>query len=97
MGIVSSVESAPLIQIANEFTVVRVGYTRTGSGERLVVTSPRLGYETHLDPLQLESLTWQGPEMFSALLETPYGPGTKITNARPLSELFRTDADPWVF
>jgi hypothetical protein len=87
-------DGEPIFQIANEFTVVRVGYTRTGSGERLVITSPRLGFETHLDPLQLESLTWQAPELFSALLETPYGPGAKLT-ARPLSELFRKDSVAW--
>jgi hypothetical protein len=76
-----------IIQIANEFTVVRVGYRRTGSGERLVITSPRLGFQTELDPLQLESLTWQTPEMYSALLDTPYGPGAEL-RARPLSDLF---------
>lgn len=76
-----------IIQIANEFTVVQVGYQRTGSGERLVITSPRLGFQTLLDPLQLESLTWQRPEMYSALLNTPYGPGAEL-RARPLSDLF---------
>lgn len=80
----------PIFQIANEFTVVRVGYTRTGSGERLVVTSPRLGFECQLDPLQLESLTWQTPELYSQLLDTPYGPGAEF-NAQPLSALFGKD------
>jgi hypothetical protein len=79
-----------IIQIANEFTVVQVGYLRTGSGERLVITSPRLGFQTHLDPLQLESLTWQKPEMYSRLLDTPYGPGAEL-HARPLSDLFGKD------
>jgi len=79
--------AGPIIQIANEFTVVRVGYVRTGTGERLVIRSPRLGFETQLDPLQLESLTWQTPEMYSDLLDTPYGPGAEL-NARPLSDLF---------
>jgi hypothetical protein len=79
-----------IIQIANEFTVVRVGFARTGAGERLVITSPRLGFETQLDPLQLESLTWQTPELYSKLLDTPYGPGAGL-NARPLSDLFTKD------
>lgn len=93
MGIILG-DRDPIFQIANEFTVVRVSYIRTGSGERLVVTSPRLGFETHLDPLQLECLTWQGPEVYSALLENPYGPGAKL-NARPLSELVRRDSVAW--
>jgi hypothetical protein len=79
-----------IIQIANEFTVVQVGYLRTGSGERLVITSPRLGFQTQLDPLQLESLTWQTPELYSKLLDTPYGPGAEL-RARPLSDLFGKD------
>ena len=89
MGIIHGGDG-PIIQIANEFTVVRVSYTRTGAGERLVIESPRLGFETRLDSMQLESLTWQPPEMFSNLLETPYGPGAEL-NARPLSDLFAKD------
>lgn len=84
-------DGGPIIQIANEFTVVRVRYARTGSGERLTITSPRMGFETQLDPLQLECLTWQEPEAFSRLLDTPYGPGADLNNARPLSDLFRKD------
>jgi hypothetical protein len=80
----------PIIQIANEFTVIQVSYSNTGPGERLVITSPRMGFQTMLDPLQLESLTWQTPEMYSKLLDTPYGPGAKL-NARPLSALFGKD------
>jgi hypothetical protein len=80
----------PIIQIANEFTVIQVSYTSTGQRERLLISSPRLGFQTLLDPLQLESLTWQGPEMYSKLLDTPYGPGAEL-NARPLSALFGKD------
>ncbi|QOW01558.1 hypothetical protein [Rhodococcus pyridinivorans] len=90
MSIIHNDRGEPIIQIANEFTVIQVGYTRTGSGERLVVTSPRLGFQTHLDPLQLESLTWQTPDMYSELLDTPYGPGSEL-KASPLSALFRKD------
>lgn len=79
-----------IIQIANEFTVVRVGYIQTGGGERLIIESPRLGFRTELDALQLESLTWQTPEMYSRLLDTPYGPGQEM-KARPLSDLFGKD------
>lgn len=94
MGILSG-DSRAVFQIANEFTVVRIAYVNTGSGERMVITSPRLGYETHLDSLQLESLTWQTPELYSSLLETPYGPGTKLDNAHPLSDLFVKRSTVW--
>jgi len=90
MSIIYNDGGAPLIQIANEFTVVQVGYTRTGAGERLVITSPRMGFQTVLDPLQLESLTWQTPDLYSALLNTPYGPGSELKGS-PLSALFGKD------
>lgn len=90
MGIIHTDEGDPVLQIANEFTVVRVSYVRTGNGERVVISSPRLGFEVQLDPLQLESLTWQEPELFSKLLHSPYGPGTSM-NARPLSDIIPKD------
>ena len=76
------------IQVANEFTLVQVRHVRTHNGERLEITSPRLGYEIKLDPLELESLTWQTPETFSRLLESPFGPGSEM-RARPLSDLLQ--------
>lgn len=63
------------IQIGNEFTLVHVREVRTRNGERLEIKSPRLGYCIHLDPLELESLTWQPTETFSCLLADPFGPG----------------------
>jgi len=38
MGIIQN-DDGPVIQIANEFTVVRIAYARTGNGERLVITN----------------------------------------------------------
>lgn len=67
-----------VIQIANEFTVVTIKHVLTGGGERLVIKSQRLGFETQLDPMQLESLTWQPPALYSTLLKTPLGPGADI-------------------
>jgi hypothetical protein len=90
MSIIYNDGGEPIIQVANEFTVVQVGYTRTGAGERLVITSPRMGFRTLLDPLQLESLTWQTPDLYSTLLNTPYGPGSEL-RASPLSALFGKD------
>lgn len=86
MTIIRNEGQDPIIQIANEFTVIQVSYISTRQRERLLVSSPRLGFQTLLDPLQLESLTWQTPEMYSKLLDTPYGPGVKL-DARPLSAL----------
>jgi hypothetical protein len=62
------------IQIANEFTTVQVRKVYTRNGERLEIESKKLGFVIRLDAMQLESLTWQQPELFSKLLETPLGP-----------------------
>jgi hypothetical protein len=51
---------------------VRKVWTR--NGERLEIVAPRLGKHIRLDPLELESLTWQTTETFSKFLETPFGP-----------------------
>ncbi len=74
------------IQIANEFTTVRVRKQFTRNGERLEIHSAKLGTTIMLDPLELESLTWQTTETFSRMLETPYGP--EEVDGRPLSDLF---------
>lgn len=68
----------PVIVIGNEFTVVNVQAVATRNGMRLELTSPRMGYSIQLDPLELESLTWQTTETFSRMLETPYGPGAEL-------------------
>lgn len=72
--------------ITNEFTSIRVRKVTTRNGERLEISSTKLGYTVRLDPLELESLTWQPPALFSELLETPYGP-EEDTGTRPLSDL----------
>jgi hypothetical protein len=75
--------------VGNEFTSVRVRKVRTRNGERLVISSPNLGFEVRLDALELESLTWQRPETFSRLLESPYGPEEDVQDMRSLSELLQ--------
>jgi hypothetical protein len=60
--------------VTNEFGVAYVRKVRTRNGERLEISSPRLGYKIRLDALQLEALSWQRSESLSALLETPFGP-----------------------
>ena len=75
----------PLV-VANEFTQVEVRKRRTRNGERLEIVSPNLGRSILLDPLELESLTWQDAALFSTLLVTPYGPEDE-PRARSLSDL----------
>jgi hypothetical protein len=63
-----------VIALANEFTEVVVERVRTRNGARLRISVPSSGREILLCPLELEALTWQGPELFSRLLRTPHGP-----------------------
>lgn len=79
------------LTIANEFTTIRVRKVRTRNGERLEVSSAKLGFSIRLDPLELEALTWQDAALFSALLHTPYGPEDDVDDIRPLTELMQTD------
>lgn len=67
------VDGAEPIELVNEFASVRVFKVRTHNGERLRIESERMGLSVDLDPLELESLTWQSPETFSGLLATPVG------------------------
>ena len=64
----------PVIGLANEFTEVVVQRVRTRNGVRLLISVPSSGRQIMLCPLELEALTWQGHELFSALLSTPHGP-----------------------
>lgn len=61
-------------ELTNEFATVRVRRVFTRNGVRLEITSPRLGRSIRLDPLSLESLTWQTDETFSEMLRHPFGP-----------------------
>lgn len=63
-----------VIELTNEFAYVRVCKIWTRNGERLEIEAPKLGYRIRLDPLELESISWQTPETFSRLLQTPFGP-----------------------
>lgn len=62
------------VTLANEFTAVRLRIVDNVQGARLEIHSTKLGYSIRLDPLALESLTWQAPELFSEFLKTPLGP-----------------------
>jgi len=69
-----TVKNTPVIELGNEFATVHVRKVFTRNGVRLDISSPRLGYSIRLDPLALESLTWQNIDVISKFLETPYGP-----------------------
>lgn len=62
------------IVIANEFSEVHVVRVETRNGSRLMVQAPKSGQWITLDPLELESLTWQSSATFSAMVGHPYGP-----------------------
>jgi hypothetical protein len=64
-------EGDPLV-IANEFSEVRISKVHTHNGPRLLIESPKSGQWITLDPLELESLTWQEPATFSALVGHPF-------------------------
>jgi hypothetical protein len=64
------------VELANEYATVQVRRVRTRNGVRLEISSPQLGRAIRLCPLELEALTWQTHETFSAFLRTPFGPET---------------------
>ncbi|MEU0686950.1 hypothetical protein [Streptomyces uncialis] len=70
---VNSVEAE--FTVINEFTAVRISKIRTPNGHRVEIRSLRLGHRVRLDPLALESISWQSPDVFSTFLDQPFGPG----------------------
>jgi hypothetical protein len=62
------------IVIANEFSEIRVAKVRTRNGSRLLIESPKSGQWIALCPLELESLTWQSTQTFSAMVGNPFRP-----------------------
>lgn len=62
------------IVIGNEFAEIRVSRIESRNGARLLVESPRSGQWVTLDPLELEALTWQNVETFSAMIGRPFAP-----------------------
>lgn len=61
-------------ELANEYAMVTVRKVYTRNGVRLEIVAPRLGRGIRLDPVELETLTWQSHETFSQWLRTPFGP-----------------------
>lgn len=72
-----TMDEPPQIDLSNAYASVRVRKVHTGNGVRLEIHAPKLGHTIRLDPLELESLTWQDKGLFSTLLSEPYGPDAK--------------------
>ncbi len=68
----NSNETSEKLQLANEFTSVIMTKRRTRNGERLEIFCPRSGSKVLLDPIQLESLTYQDSELYSDLINMQY-------------------------
>jgi hypothetical protein len=64
-------EGEPIL-LGNEFAEVRVTKVRTRNGARLLIESTKSGDWIALCPLALESLTWQLPATFSAMVGSPF-------------------------
>ena len=62
------------LTIANEFSEITVSRVETRNGTRLLIDSPKSGQWIALDPLELEALTWQTVQTFSAMIGSPYAP-----------------------
>jgi hypothetical protein len=67
-------EVGDAIELGNEFAQVRICRVETRNGSRLLIESPKSGQWIALCPLELEALTWQGPQTFSAMIGHPFGP-----------------------
>ena len=61
------------VELANEFAAVTVTVVETRNGVRLRIESLRAGRSIDLDPLELETLTWQSHDLFTGLLAEPFG------------------------
>jgi hypothetical protein len=62
------------IELGNEFAEIRVCRVETRNGSRLLIESPKSGQWVALCPFELEALTWQNPQTFSAMIGKPFGP-----------------------
>ncbi|MCI2418356.1 hypothetical protein MOQ72_13035 [Saccharopolyspora sp. K220] len=62
------------IVLGNEFAEVRVCRVDTRNGARLLIESPKSGQWVALCPYEVEALTWQNPDTYSALIGNPYAP-----------------------
>lgn len=66
-----------VIELSNEFASVRIRRVELKNGTRLEISSPRMDYAIRLDPMELQSLTWQEKSVFSEFLSEPFGPAER--------------------
>lgn len=69
-----AVEAEPVMQIGNEYTIIRIRRHETAAGPRVSLRSPKLEYHCWLDPAELDAIAHENSDFFSRLLETPLGP-----------------------
>lgn len=78
------------LELGNEFAEIRVSLVRTRNGARLLIESPKSGHAVALCPYEVEALTWQNTETFSAMIGKP---GHPLIDPEPEPEL-EPEADP---
>jgi hypothetical protein len=74
LGALQDQRDGEALVIGNEFSEIRVAKVHTRNGARLLIESPKSGQWVTLDPLELESLTWQNAATFSAMVGNPFAP-----------------------
>jgi hypothetical protein len=62
------------LRLGNEFAEIVIERVDTRNGARVVISAPRSGRSVSLCPLELEALTWQNTETFSAMIGKPFEP-----------------------
>lgn len=62
------------LTLGNEFSEVEVRKVHTRNGVRLLIRAPKSEQWVTLDPLELESITWQNATTFSRMIGNPYHP-----------------------
>ena len=63
------------VELANEFAAVTVSVVETAQRRAPAHrVGAALGRSIDLDPLELETLTWQTHDLFTGLLADPFGP-----------------------
>jgi len=77
-----------IAEIADDFASVTVTKIITPCGTRIEISASNTGHSIRLDPLELESLTWQTPDSFLELL----GPDVPGEAKRLIQEVAAEDS-----
>lgn len=60
----------PVYEFRRDSDRITVEKIETGKGERIEIRSTETGESIRLDPLELESLTWQNEDELSTILDS---------------------------